>query len=189
MKIPCSNCNQRLDIPEEYAGQTIECPACKVSLSVPTMVRTESATPSVEVPKFDNKKKNKKRIVSNSSSSSDKPEMSIPKWAIVLGIFSLVMILILLFSSTLANVILQFVCAAVSIICFIGTVKSMFDLGKSGIAWGSIVLFFCGGLGALIAYIWSWTQEDERPTTLIWTFAIAGSTLARGILGPAFGSN
>ena len=142
MKIPCSNCNQRLDIPEEYAGQTIECPACKVSLSVPTMVRTESATPSVEVPKFDNKKKNKKRIVSNSSSSSDKHEMSIPKWAIVLGIFSLVMILILLFSSTLANVILQFVCAAVSIICFIGTVKSMFDLGKSGIAWGSIVLFF-----------------------------------------------
>ena len=35
MKIPCSNCNQRLEIPEELAGQTIECPACKASLSVP----------------------------------------------------------------------------------------------------------------------------------------------------------
>ena len=25
MKIPCPNCNQRLDIPEELFGQTIKC--------------------------------------------------------------------------------------------------------------------------------------------------------------------
>lgn len=36
MKIPCSNCNQKLEIPEEFAGQTIECPACNTSLLVPT---------------------------------------------------------------------------------------------------------------------------------------------------------
>ena len=35
MKIPCSSCNQRLEIPEELAGQTIECPACNASLAVP----------------------------------------------------------------------------------------------------------------------------------------------------------
>ncbi len=35
MKIPCSNCNQRLEIPEELAGQTIECPSCNSSLAVP----------------------------------------------------------------------------------------------------------------------------------------------------------
>ena len=40
MKIPCSNCNQRLEIPEELAGQTIECPACNASLAVPTLEAT-----------------------------------------------------------------------------------------------------------------------------------------------------
>jgi len=35
MKIPCSSCNQRLEIPEELAGKTIECPAGTVSLDVP----------------------------------------------------------------------------------------------------------------------------------------------------------
>ena len=35
MKIPCASCNQRLEIPEELAGQTIECPKCSTSLVVP----------------------------------------------------------------------------------------------------------------------------------------------------------
>jgi len=35
MKIPCTNCNQHLEIPEELAGQTTECPACNTSLAVP----------------------------------------------------------------------------------------------------------------------------------------------------------
>ena len=34
MKIPCPNCNQRLDIPEELSGQTIECPACNSSIII-----------------------------------------------------------------------------------------------------------------------------------------------------------
>lgn len=42
MKIPCSNCNQKLEIPEELAGQTIECPACNTSLLVP---RPEAPAP------------------------------------------------------------------------------------------------------------------------------------------------
>ena len=47
MKIPCSNCSQRLEIPDEFAGQTIECPACKASLAVPAMAAPPSATPEV----------------------------------------------------------------------------------------------------------------------------------------------
>ena len=38
MKIPCSNCNQRLEISDELAGQTIECPACSTSLVVPVEI-------------------------------------------------------------------------------------------------------------------------------------------------------
>ena len=49
MKIPCSNCNQRLEIPEELAGQTIECPACKASLAVPVIDASPPATSQVQV--------------------------------------------------------------------------------------------------------------------------------------------
>ena len=40
MKIPCTNCNQHLEIPNELAGQTIECPACNSSLDVPAIITT-----------------------------------------------------------------------------------------------------------------------------------------------------
>ena len=49
MKIPCSSCNQRLEIPEELAGQTIECPACNASLAVPAMAAPTPATSQVQV--------------------------------------------------------------------------------------------------------------------------------------------
>ena len=49
MKVPCSNCNQRLEIPEELAGQTIECPACKASLTVPSLAAPPPATPQIQV--------------------------------------------------------------------------------------------------------------------------------------------
>ena len=40
MKIPCTNCDQHLEIPNELAGQTIECPACNSSLDVPAIITT-----------------------------------------------------------------------------------------------------------------------------------------------------
>jgi hypothetical protein len=46
MKILCSNCNQRLEIPEELAGQTIECPACNASLSVSAPEAPPPVSPS-----------------------------------------------------------------------------------------------------------------------------------------------
>ncbi len=51
MKIPCSNCNQRLEIPEELAGQTIECPACNASLTVPALEPTQPPTPKIRLSK------------------------------------------------------------------------------------------------------------------------------------------
>ena len=49
MKIPCSNCGQRLEIPEELAGQTIECPACNASLAVPSIEAPPPAPPQIRV--------------------------------------------------------------------------------------------------------------------------------------------
>ena len=49
MKIPCSICNQRLEIPDELVGQNIECPACNASLAVPSINTIPSKNPLVEV--------------------------------------------------------------------------------------------------------------------------------------------
>ena len=75
MKIPCSSCNQRLEIPEELAGQTIECPACNASLAVPAIEAPSPVTRQVQAttpqaasskkskppPKASKSKKNKSR--------------------------------------------------------------------------------------------------------------------------------
>jgi len=186
MKIPCPSCSQHLDIPEELAGQTIDCPACKARLAVPSAVNELTPTPSVEIPKPGTKKK--KRLKSPQTKPESESNNPVPKWVIIMGVCGLIPVVVILFSSTIANAILQISFSIVAILCFIATVRNMFDLEKDLLAWGSIVLVFFG-IGGLIAYIWSWTQEDERPTTIIWTFAIAGSILARGIFGPVFGPN
>ena len=86
MKIQCPSCDQRLEIPEELAGQTIECPACNASLAVPSLatappspVQVQQSAPQV--------------------TASEKPKSSIPKWAIasVAGIAVLVVCLIMFF--------------------------------------------------------------------------------------------
>ncbi len=89
MKIPCTSCNQRLEIPEELAGQTIECPACKASLAVPAM----AAPPPVPAPVQES---------APQAATSKKSISSIPKWAIVsiAGIAVVVMGLIMFFSDT-----------------------------------------------------------------------------------------
>ena len=48
MKIQCPSCDQRLEIPEELAGQTIECPACNASLGAPTTKIHPSTTPQTK---------------------------------------------------------------------------------------------------------------------------------------------
>ena len=86
MKIQCPSCDQRLEIPEELAGQTIGCPACNESLDVPSLatpppspVQVQQSAPQV--------------------TASEKPKSSIPKWAItsVTSIAVLVVCLIMFF--------------------------------------------------------------------------------------------
>ena len=36
MEIQCPSCDQRLEVPEELFGQTIDCPACNASLAAPS---------------------------------------------------------------------------------------------------------------------------------------------------------
>ena len=86
MKIPCSSCNQRLEIPEELAGQTIECPTCNATLAVPALETPPPAVPQVQES-------------APQAASSKKSKSSIPKWAIasVAGIVVGVVVLIMFF--------------------------------------------------------------------------------------------
>ncbi len=103
MKIPCSSCNQRLEIPEELAGQTIECPACKASLAVPSLAAPPPPTPRVEVttPQASAPQKpapQRKTAAQPKAASSKKSKSPIPKWAIA-AIAGLLVVGILIFSS------------------------------------------------------------------------------------------
>ena len=67
MKTPCSSCNRRLEIPEELAGQTIECPACNASLAVPAIAASKSVPAQVQQS-------------APQAASSKKSKSSAPKW-------------------------------------------------------------------------------------------------------------
>jgi len=73
MKIPCSNCGQRLDIPEELAGQTIDCPACGTALAVPALA---PQPPPAAPPKAARKTSPQRRAASKGA------KRPMPKWAI-----------------------------------------------------------------------------------------------------------
>ena len=87
MKIPCSSCNQRLEIPEELAGQTIECPSCNASLAVPAIEAASPATPQVQAttPQPIERQKpapKRKPVATPSVDSPKKSKSSIAKFAI-----------------------------------------------------------------------------------------------------------
>ena len=85
MKIPCSSCNQRLEIPDELAGQTIECPACNARLAVPTLEPPPPTTPQV-------------KVTNPQAVSSKKSKSLIPKLAIAAITGVVVVVLIMFFS-------------------------------------------------------------------------------------------
>ena len=84
MKIPCSSCNQRLEIPEELAGQTIDCPACNATLAVPAMAAPTPAPAQVQES-------------APQAASSKKSKPPIPKWVIaaVAGVVIVVLMLVI----------------------------------------------------------------------------------------------
>ena len=86
MKIQCPSCDQRLEIPEELAGQTIECPACNASLVVPSLatpppspVQVQQSAPQV--------------------TASEKPKSSVLKWAAPVAIIMVVAVGMFVFYS------------------------------------------------------------------------------------------
>ena len=104
MKIPCSSCNQRLDIPEELAGQTIECPECKASLAVPTLKPNQPPTPQVQFPQ-PQENLERKAVTPQKSPSKRKPKLMIPKWAIATVSVVFLLGVISLFSSSKENLV------------------------------------------------------------------------------------
>jgi len=111
MKIPCSSCNQRLEIPEELAGQTIECPSCKASLAVPAIEVPPPATPQIRVtaPQAAKPQKPSPRRQTSAApkaASSKKSKSPIPKWAIasLVGIIVVALLSIVFFSGGSADV-------------------------------------------------------------------------------------
>jgi ankyrin repeat protein len=110
MKIPCSNCNQRLEIPEELAGQTIECPSCNASLAVPAIEAPPSTTPRVEVatPQASAPQKSapqRKTPAPPKAASSKKSKSLIPKLAIAAVVAVLLVIALGVFFSSGVDVL------------------------------------------------------------------------------------
>ena len=48
-----------------------------------------------------------------------------------------------------------------ALVCFILVLIQMFQHGQTGLGVACIVLAFCTGLGALIAFIYGWTKARE----------------------------
>ena len=83
MKIQCPSCDQRLEIPEELAGQTIECPACNKSLDVPAMAVMPPAPIQQSTPQV---------------AASEQPKSSVLKWAAPVAIIAIVAVGVIMFS-------------------------------------------------------------------------------------------
>ena len=78
MKIQCPSCDQRLEIPEELAGQTIECPACNTSLTAPSLAAPPPPLPTPPPPIAPTQNKRK----APQATSGRKTKSPFPKWAI-----------------------------------------------------------------------------------------------------------
>ena len=91
MKIKCPSCDQRLEIPEELAGQTIECPACNTNMAAPA---PPLPTPPPPIAPTQNKRK------APQATTGRKTKSPFPKWAIasVAGLAVLVVLSIIFFS-------------------------------------------------------------------------------------------
>ncbi|HVS36441.1 MAG TPA: hypothetical protein VMS17_12820 [Gemmataceae bacterium] len=81
---------------------------------------------------------------------------------------------------------LESVAGVASLVCFILVLVQMFQRGQTGLAVACIVLVFCGGIGALIAFIYGWVKSREwglNNVMLIWTVCIVIG-LVGGIMNP-----
>lgn len=71
-----------------------------------------------------------------------------------------------------------------STVCFILVLVEMFKRQQTGIAITCIVLFFCTGVGTLIAFVFGWMKSKEwnlQKIMLAWTACLAISLVSAGI--------
>ena len=68
--------------------------------------------------------------------------------------------------------LLQAVVGLGSLVCFILVLIQMFQRGQTGLGIACIVLIFCVGIGALIAFVYGWMKATEwniKNIMLAWT--------------------
>jgi hypothetical protein len=67
-----------------------------------------------------------------------------------------------------------------SLVCFILVLIKMFQQGQTGLGIACIVLAFCAGIGALIAFIYGWFKAREwdlQKVMMIWSGILAAHLL------------
>ena len=149
MKIPCSNCNQRLEIAEELAGQTIDCPACNATLAVPALETPPSTTPRVEVvtPQASSPQKpapQRKTAAQREADSSQISKSPIPMEAIAAILGVVVVVLILMFSSKPTVLMLGTTLIIVGSIGYLVlNIMLLIPNFKKNVGWGLLSIFLC----------------------------------------------
>ena len=80
--------------------------------------------------------------------------------------------------------LLEGVTGIISLVCFVMVVVQMFQRGQTGLGIACILLLFCFGIGALIAFIYGWTKAGQWGITklmTIWTVCIVIGLALTGI--------
>ncbi len=79
---------------------------------------------------------------------------------------------------------LEYGAGIASLVCFILVLVQMFQRGQSTLGIICAVLFLCGGLGALIAFVYGWIKNREWGITNImiawtgcWVLSIIGGAI------------
>jgi hypothetical protein len=85
--------------------------------------------------------------------------------------------------------ILQAILGLVTFVCFVLVLVQMFQHGQTGLGVVCIVLFFCVGIGVLIAFIMGWVNANRWGITnimMLWTVCIV-IEIALAFVGMAMG--
>ena len=70
------------------------------------------------------------------------------------------------------------------LVCFILVLVEMFKRQATGIAIACIVLFFCSGVGQLIAFVYGWIKAREwnlQKIMMVWTGCLAVNVITLAI--------
>lgn len=66
------------------------------------------------------------------------------------------------------------IASLVTLVCYVMVVIKMFQNGQTGLGIASLVLFFCFGIGVLLAFVFGWIKSAEwgiKNVMIAWTAA------------------